>query len=176
MIEFGLTGLGSGEPQPEFVMTAIQQVLEEYFPVRVVPLPQRAILAGAEDPQRGQCSAPVLLKYLLDSFPAAPPKLLAVASKDLFIPMLSFVFGQAQLDGRVGVISLARLRQEYYGLPPNEPLLAARVRTLALHETGHLFGLLHCEEPRCAMRLTTNIQQFDLKQAALCPGCQSILK
>ena len=97
------------------------------------------------------------------SAPEDAYKLLAVTERDLFIPVLTFVFGQAQLGGRVGVVSLARLRQEFYGLPPDrDVLLDARVKE-ALHETGHLFGLVHCADRDCAMSLSTGIRQIDLK-------------
>ena len=95
-------------------------------------------------------------------------KLLAVTERDLFIPVLTFVFGQAQLGGRVGVVSLARLRQEFYGLPPDREIFLERAYKEALHETGHLFGLVHCADRSCAMSLATNVRQIDRKTAAFC--------
>lgn len=177
MISLGLVPLlrPGRERTAEIVMPALRETLEDVFPVSVEPLDTEPPPPGALDPARGQASAPVILRSLLAAYPSQPPKVLAVAEDDLFIPMLSFVFGQAQLGGRAGVISLARLNAEFYGFPPDAPLLVRRARTVALHETGHLFGLVHCQTPDCAMRLATNIHQFDLKRAALCPGCASIL-
>ena len=63
--------------------------------------------------------------------------MLAVTERDLFIPVLTFVFGQAQLGGRVAVVSLARLRQEFYGLAPNREVFWSAPLKEALHETGH---------------------------------------
>jgi archaemetzincin len=85
--------------------------------------------------------------------------------------MLTFVYGQAQLGGRAAIVSLARLRQEYYRLPANPALLQARARKEAVHETGHLFGLVHCEADACAMRLSTTVRQIDLKSELLCAAC-----
>jgi archaemetzincin len=90
--------------------------------------------------------------------------------------MLSFVFGHAQLGGRVAVVSLARLRQEFYGLPPDPGLLRERAAKEALHEVGHAFGLVHCVDSECAMSLSTGIEQVDAKQAAYCDTCRALLR
>ena len=107
--------------------------------------------------------------------PADAGKLLAVTERDLFIPVLTFVFGQAQLGGRVGVVSFARLRQEFYGLAPNREVFLERAYKEALHETGHLFGLVHCAERKCAMSLATTVRQIDLKDDAFCAACARAL-
>ncbi len=177
MTEFGLAPLASegGGGVSGAVLAAIRESIEDAFPVHVEALAAAAAPLEAYDAGRRQHSAPAILKAMLARHPARPAKVLAVIEGDLFIPMLSFVFGQAQLGGRAGVISVARLKPEFHGFAPDEELLLKRVRTVALHETGHLFGLIHCRTQECAMRLATNIHQFDLKRAALCPGCASIL-
>jgi archaemetzincin len=177
MIELGLAPMlcPEGSQVSEAVMEAIKEILEDVFPVRVQALPAISSPPEAYDAVRRQHSAPVILKSLLAAHPANPAKLLAVTGGDLFIPMLSFVFGQAQLGGRAAVISMARLTPEFHGFDPDLQLLLRRARTVALHETGHLFGLTHCQTQECAMRLATNIHQFDLKRAVLCPGCAAIL-
>jgi archaemetzincin len=160
----------------EPVMDAISETLEDVFPVHVERMSPVTAPAAAYESARRQHSAPVVLQSVLAAYPQGPAKLLAVIGGDLFIPMLSFVFGQAQLGGRAGVISVARLVPAFYGYPADDGLVLRRARTVALHETGHLFGLVHCQTPDCAMRLATNIHQFDLKRAVLCPGCASILR
>jgi archaemetzincin len=95
-----------------------------------------------------------------------------VTTRDLFIPVLTFVFGQAQLGGRLGVVSLARLKQEFYGLPENRDVFLQRAAKEALHEAGHLFGLVHCADHECAMALSTGVRQIDLKQASFCSPCR----
>lgn len=107
---------------------------------------------------------------------AADAVTLGVTEKDLCLPMLSFVFGHAQLGGRVAVVSLARLRQEFYGLPPDAVLLQERAAKEAVHEVGHAYGLVHCPDPECAMSLSTGIEQVDAKQAALCRTCRALLR
>ena len=70
---------------------------------------------------------------------------------DLYVPVLTFVFGEAQLDGNCAVVSTARLHEEFYGLPPREDLLRERLVKEAAHELGHTFGLRHCADWRCVM-------------------------
>ncbi len=142
-------------------------------PLRELELPP---LDFAYDEGRRQYASIAVLKMLLREFPETAWKLLAVTDRDLFVPVLTFVFGQAQLGGRAGVLSLARLRQEFYGLPPNREVFVDRVCKEALHETGHLFGLVHCAERSCAMSLATNIQQIDEKRAAFCPSCAGAMR
>ena len=115
----------------------------------------------AYDARRSQYGSIQALEMLLERCPPDALKLLAVTERDLFIPALTFVYGQAQLGGRVAVISLARLRQEFYGQPPNREVLLQRALKEALHETGHMFGLVHCADRNCAMSLATNIRHID---------------
>lgn len=129
----------------------------------------------AFDPARNQYSSTLILRDALQRMPRSASKMLVLTERDLFIPMLSFVYGQAQLDGRAAVLSLARLRQEFYGLPPQPPLFLVRVRKEVLHEMGHTFGLTHCEDRLCAMALSTNIEQLDTKRGAYCDACRVLL-
>jgi archaemetzincin len=130
----------------------------------------------AFDAERRQYGSIPVLDMLLRRCPRDARKLLAVTERDLFIPVLTFVFGQAQLGGRVGVVSFARLRQEFYGLAANREIFLERACKEALHETGHLFGLVHCAERKCAMSLATTVRQIDLKDDAFCAPCRARLR
>jgi archaemetzincin len=98
-------------------------------------------------------------------------KLLGVCDLDLFIPILTFVFGEAQLSNRSALISICRLRQKFYGLPEDSNLLYARCEKEAVHELGHTFGLLHCSSYTCVMHHSNSIEQIDLKSSFFCPAC-----
>ena len=65
----------------------------------------------AYDLPRGQYrSTPILQR--LESLASEPPvHFLGVTAVDLFIPILTFVFGEAQLGGCCAVVSLQRLRE-----------------------------------------------------------------
>lgn len=141
------------------------------LPLGPLPSPEYAY-----DIARGQYSSTLVLHDALTRVPPSATKLLVITERDIFIPMLSFVYGQAQLDGPVAVLSLARLRQEFYGLPPNRALLLTRARKEALHEMGHTFGLTHCGDTACAMSLSTNIEQLDAKGSDYCSDCATLLR
>ncbi len=76
--------------------------------------------------KRGQYKSVDFMKALARNAPADATRILGVTEGDLAIPTLTFVFGQAQLDGQVAVVSLARLRQEFYGLPADDATLHER--------------------------------------------------
>jgi archaemetzincin len=140
---------------------------------RLEPLPDPEY---AYDAARSQYSSTLVLRNALDRRPADAVKLMVITDHDIYIPMLSFVYGQAQLNGPAAVLSVARLRQEFYGLPRNHPLFLVRVRKETLHEVGHCFGLTHCSDPLCTMRLSTNLQHLDEKRSDFCDGCATLVR
>jgi archaemetzincin len=141
-------------------------------PLDLAPLPAPDY---AWDEQRGQYNSSLVLRDLLPRRPGEAIKICGLTEKDLFIPMLSFVYGQAQVGGEAALVSLARLRQEFYGLPANPDLLAERAGKEILHEIGHTFGLVHCQDVHCVMSLCTNLRQLDVKGGGFCSGCRALL-
>lgn len=131
--------------------------------------PERAF-----DPSRGQYNSTLLLAQLQGAPPAAT-RVLGVTSVDLFIPVLSYVFGEAQVPGRAAVMSLHRLAPELYGLPADQERLTERAAKEAVHELGHTFGLIHCRQPECVMRSSTYVEEIDLKGARFCAECRRAL-
>lgn len=158
------------------VLDAIEPWLWRVFGCEVRRLPPVGEPANAYDPQRRQYSSVEVLRALNGIVPQNGFRLLGVTEEDLFIPMLSFVFGQAQVNGKLAVISLARLRQEFYGLGANGALLLARSTKEAVHEIGHTFGLTHCSDPSCPMSLSNSIRQVDDKGDELCKNCLVMLE
>lgn len=98
-------------------------------------------------------------------------KVIGLFNIDLFIPILTFIFGQAQLGGRTGIASLYRLNNERYGMPGNDNLLLERFTKEVIHELGHTFGLIHCQHPVCVMRSSTYVEDIDQKEQHLCLDC-----
>ena len=129
--------------------------------------PERAF-----DLSRGQYNSRVLLKLLLDDPAAAAGKVIGVTGVDLFTPVLTYVFGEAQLDGRAAVVSYHRLRPEAYGLPEDPAVVSSRLEIEAVHELGHTYGLLHCRETSCVMHASTYAEEIDFKTAAFCGDCR----
>jgi archaemetzincin len=128
--------------------------------------PERAF-----DASRGQYNSRFLLGQLLREQGPDSGRILGVTGVDLFIPVLTFVFGEAQLGGRAAVVSTHRLASERYGLPSSPHLLRQRLLKEAVHELGHTYGLVHCHEPRCVMGSSTYVEEIDLKSDRFCPGC-----
>jgi archaemetzincin len=130
----------------------------------------------AFDAARGQYSSRALLRLLLDDPATDDRPILGVTSVDLCTPILTYVFGEAQLGGRAAVVSLHRLRAEMYGLPPDESLLFDRLLKESLHELGHTFGLIHCHRQQCVMHASTYAEEIDLKAAAFCSACRQLVE
>ena len=99
---------------------------------------------------------------------------LGVTALDLYVPVLTFVFGEAQISGSCAVVSTRRLDNAYYGLPANEAALATRLFKEALHEIGHTQGLRHCTDWRCSMSSAHSVERVDLRQAAFCATCARV--
>jgi archaemetzincin len=103
-------------------------------------------------------------------------KTLGLFNVDLFIPILTFIFGQAFLGGRTGIASLYRFSNERYGMTGNELLMLDRFKKEVIHELGHTFGLLHCHNPTCVMRSSTYVEDIDQKEQQFCLHCRGKLE
>jgi archaemetzincin len=135
-----------------------------------------SLLKEAYTPSRGQYNSTitlVLLKNELEEVEA--DRILAIADVDLYTQGLNFVFGEAQFPGRIALISLHRLKPEYYGEKDGE-LFKARIRKEAVHELGHTFGLAHCPNPTCVMHFSNSIHDTDRKADKPCQACREILR
>jgi len=122
------------------------------------------------DQRRCQHLASMLLAAL--PTPGSCDRILGVVDVDIFAPGLNFVFGEADITGRKAIISLQRLRQEFYGLPKNENLFQERTLKEAVHELGHTYGLMHCSNPTCVMHFSNSLHDTDLKGWNFCTSCK----
>lgn len=138
----------------------------------------RLDLAPFYDDSRGQFNSTRILQFLQRTVHvkergerSASSTLLAILSMDLFIPILTYVFGEAELNGSVAVVSYHRLQNELYGLPRNRVLLEERLQKEAVHELGHVYGLVHCTDHQCVMHTSTYVEDIDLKTDKFCKEC-----
>lgn len=158
----------------EGVFPPLKRGLEKAFSGASVVLSERAMSVPREafNLVRGQHHSTRILVEMLKQCEAKEwDKVLGITSVDLYVSSLNFVFGEAQLLGAGAIISLHRLRPEFYGLPPNLQLFTERVVKEAVHELGHTLGLGHCGSPRCVMFFSDSIQDTDNKASVFCNSC-----
>jgi archaemetzincin len=127
------------------------------------------------DAGRRQYNGNSLLKAVGSFFSEDSGKTMGLFSVDLFIPILTYIFGQAFLNGQCGIASLYRLSNERYGINIDDELLLDRFKKEVNHELGHTFGLIHCHVPTCVMRSSTYVEDIDQKSKSLCPKCKNEL-
>ncbi|MGA3327960.1 MAG: archaemetzincin family Zn-dependent metalloprotease [Terriglobia bacterium] len=129
----------------------------------------------AFNPLRRQYHSTEILKKILQRPASEAWRVLGVTEMDLYIPVLTFVFGEAQLSAVGAVVSTHRLRQEFYGMPTDPELLRERLLKESLHELGHTYGLRHCPDYSCVMSASNGVERIDLKRAEFCPACAQAL-
>jgi len=132
--------------------------------------------AFAFDVYRNQYNSTSIISAFLQRFPGLDGKLLGVTSVDFFVPVLTYVFGEAQLDGPVAVVSSHRLDNTLYGLSANPGLITERLLKEAVHELGHTFGLIHCHDYRCVMHTSTTAEDIDVKSERFCSSCEALVR
>ena len=132
--------------------------------------------AFAFNSYRNQFNSTSIIAALLESYPAHRGKIIGITTVDLFVPVLTYVFGEAQLDGKVAVLSSFRLREELFGLDPNPELEHNRLVKEAVHELGHTFGLIHCHMPECVMHASSSAEEVDVKGKNFCGECEQTIR
>jgi archaemetzincin len=180
-VSIGVAWIGEG-PDPERLMAGALAALSREFGTPIVRVRFADRPADTYDAGRRQHSSRVMLAWLAERAASwgaeelggsdarrlgGSDRLLGVTDVDLFIPVLTFVFGEAQLGGRAAIVSLARL------LDAADPArVAARLCKEAVHELGHTFGLVHCALPACVMSRSPGLNAVDLKTDRLCADCR----
>lgn len=155
----------------EHELERMRALLEARFSVRTYISPTDLDPRPFFDAKRHQYYSSAILEQLEKDVPQPDAKVLGVCSLDLYIPILTFVFGEAQLNGRCAVISSYRLDNKFYGLQEDPELLQERLYKEAIHELGHTFGLVHCQEQECVMRSSTYMEEIDWKSNEFCREC-----
>jgi archaemetzincin len=154
------------------------RVVEDAFSVGVVFRKGVLDIGLAYDALRGQYNSNILLSLLkkVTSANDDDDKIMVVTDLDLFVPVLTYVFGEAEFNGSFGVVSSHRLHQEYYGLQKDDFLLQSRIQKETVHELGHNFGLIHCANSKCVMHSSTYVEDIDYKEVLFCDSCKNQYK
>jgi archaemetzincin len=154
----------------------MRPAVEECFSVPCQVLPVRLDPEFAFHGERQQYHSSEILKRMQSLVTADSWRMLGIAAVDLYIPILTFVFGEAQMSGPCAVLSSHRLRQEFYGLPRDPELFRQRLIKEAIHELGHTLNLAHCDDYRCVMASSHAVEWIDLKDSVLCATCRAAVK
>ncbi len=157
-------------------LASMAESIGELFGLRVQITANQGVPDYALDAVRQQYNSNRILKSLLEFCPPDGLKILGVTHVDLFSPIFSFVFGEAQFGGKCTVISSFRLGAELQDNPmPGCPTLISRLEKEAIHELGHTFGLRHCADPDCVMHYSSGLECADRKFAYFCAACRDMV-
>jgi archaemetzincin len=89
---------------------------------------------------------------------------------------VTFVFGEAQLEGNCALASFCRLSKERYGLPPDQSQLRERLTKQAAHELGQTSGPRHCDDWRCVMASSHSVELVDVHSAEFCERRAGVMR
>lgn len=162
-------------PHPQLV-EVVKLAVSQRFGATCSTIDINFSLEAGRDPYRNQVNSTWILGRLQGMVPEGIDKLLGMTSYDLFVPVLTYVFGEAVLDGSAAIVSAYRFRDEFYGRHPNQKLLESRLVCESIHEMGHAFGLTHCDQISCVMRPNVMIEQVDAKSSNFCLNCAAKLE
>jgi archaemetzincin len=151
----------------EEVLEQVRSQVEHEFAQPVARWESEQRPVGTLDARRGQHSSREILRWLVTARPSHTDRVLGVTDVDLFIPILTFVFGEAQLEGPAAVVSTLRLAQGV-----SRATATQRLAKESVHELGHTFGLVHCDVATCVMTRSASVRAVDVKGAQLCPDCR----
>lgn len=158
-----------GDLDPSTIKHVDKEVRRHFgFETEIKPLIQDIVFAL--DPARDQYNSTLILEKISREATTDTLKILAISDVDLFIPILTYVFGEAQLGGKACIISIFRLQENLVSLNINGRF-QDRVAKEAIHELGHTFNLRHCPDHSCSMHYCRNIEDVDKKSAQFCRYC-----
>ena len=148
--------------------------LSEIFHTQCNIQPETLALHHYLSNDRQQYHSTKILAELLPFAKGHHNLILGIVDVDIFTPIFTYVFGEAQLGRQCALISVFRLRQQFYGLPEDKTLFFQRCEKEAVHELGHTLGLIHCPNFECVMHYGRTIDDIDLKRNIFCPDCAGL--
>ena len=159
--------------------TAIRVIAANIQTMLEVPVEMLAAIVIPEEafqPHRCQYDAGLVLKYIAEfSFPHHS-RILAITDVDLCNPIVTYVFGEAELGLRLAIVSDFRLKSGEDEIPVSEGIYYERLAKVALHEIAHTLSLYHCETPKCLMQLSPKLSHLDELDIFFCERCRFVLR
>jgi archaemetzincin len=169
----GLTKMGQ---VPHTALRVVAANIQTMLETPVEMLPEVAIPEEAFQQHRCQYDAGLVLKYLARFFFPHQSRILAVTDVDLCTPILTFVYGEAELGLSLAIISDFRLKHTEDGIMASEGVYYERIAKVALHELAHTFSLYHCETPKCLMQYSRGLRHLDGLDIFFCERCRFALR
>jgi archaemetzincin len=145
--------------------------IEKHIKLEVVQYESLFDLDTAFNEERNQYYSPTILNHLVIQNNGSASYRMAIVNADLFNPVFKYIYGEAQLNGRLSVISLFRLHEELYTGEADYNKLFYRTLKEIYHELGHNLGLVHCLNWDCVMHTSTSVEEIDIKGDFYCPEC-----
>ncbi len=146
--------------------------LEERFLYEISVERALVVPRSAVNSARQQMFLSTLTTKVLRQYPDGDGLLLALTDFDLYKTSHRYIFGDADEQRRLAVVSIHRLRSDFYGEDPDENVLFQRTLKECVHEIGHAVGLKHCYNARCAMYYSNSIFETDNKMSHFCETCE----
>jgi len=153
----------------------ISREIHRIFGYRTEVMPLLQDLQFALDPGRDQYHSTPILEKLAGKAPPEAIKVLAITQVDLFIPILTHVYGEAQLGGKACIVSTYRLKENISPLHAQQSY-TGRIVKEAIHELGHTFKLRHCRDSQCIMHYCRSVIDVDRKSDQLCRYCKILVE
>ena len=172
-IRVGVVPLGE---VPLLIGRVIADNIYAFFELQTEILASLPLPADALDKSRMQFDAGQILQVLEKEAFRGYDKIIGVLSADLFVPIFTYVLGEARQAGRCALVSIFRLDENVPSGSNNHALMLERCAKVALHELGHLFDLTHCSDPNCLMHISSDALDLDQRRLTLCRYCRSFFR
>ncbi len=155
----------------EVLFSEIINGLKSALPVNIIEYPIELELTPFFSESRGQYFSTQIIYEVSKLTEELDGKVLLLTDVDLYVPVLTFVFGEAQLRGKHSIISMCRLHEEFYSGVTDNNILYKRAMKEVLHELGHNLGLIHCKDWECVMHSSLAVEEVDIKGSTYCNTC-----
>jgi len=160
---------------PKHQLLAVAESVRDQFGIHTQTQETLQDIEFALDTERDQYNSTCILETLQDFVQDPAHKIVALVQEDLFIPILTHVYGEAQLGGKACIVSSHRLKEDLKTVSIQQELTLRLIKEV-YHELGHTFGLLHCKDSSCIMHYCRSIRDVDRKSENFCRYCGILLE
>jgi len=125
----------------------------------------------ALDEHRFQYDCGIILKTVAANAFEGYEKVIGVLTVDLFVPIFTYVYGEARQGGKIALVSTFQLHSNPQKTSEPSSLIYERTAKVAMHELGHLFNLMHCDDEKCLMHFSGSLKDLDRTPVYFCRYC-----